>query len=1145
MSKEPARVRELEAELARAREEQAAFGDVLRAINDPAFDLQALFRRVAEHATRLCHGAYGALVYVREGAAFRFADGWSVDPTARTDEVREYQRQHPPDVSDPAASGMVARVVRARAPVIIADLMSDPEYPKEQLRLFADPHLCLLGVPLMSEGEVVGTLNIAKVKAAPFTEQEIDLARTFADQVVIAIQSARRLRETKDALERQTALAAVLRSIAGSPTEVRPVLDVIAENAIRFTGAHDVAIRLASGDKLELASHAGPMRTTNEIGEVPLDRSSAAGTAVLEQRTIHIPDVLGAEGDPYPEAQKRARLAGNRALLVVPLTREGSAIGVIIVRKTEPTPFDEKQIQLVETFADQAVIAIENVRLFNETKDALDQQTAVSKVLESISSSAFELDRVLRTIADSAGRLTAADTVVIDIVEGDELVMAVRAGPQIAPFHVEGNHFAIDDNTLAGRAIRTLHTQHQSDVRNDPRLPQTGPRTRLLVPIVRDGLAIGVLGVTHMDVRPFTPREIALVETFAKQAGIAMENVRLFNETKDALEQQTAVSEVLKTISRTVFELDPTLQTVVENAARLCDADVAWMSEWAGTGYTGVVRYGRTPELDRLIEGARQSHKGFVSVAERHRIGGLVYLERRTINVADIASDPDLAGSWTALDVGARSVLAVPVMSEGEPLAAIMLARVTVRPFSEREAQLVETFADQAAIAIKNVRLVNETKEALERQTAVSEVLKTISRTVFDLGPALQTVLENAGRLVDGDVAWMTQRIDDGTYLWAAKWADTPDLDRRAFGERMVNAAPIRPVDLTQGSFMSRIYASARTINETDVLALPEVLEQSPTVKLTGARSLVGVPVRTEGTVLGAFIVARMDVRPFTDREVQLVETFADQAAIAIQNVRLFNEIQEKSGALEIANRHKSEFLANMSHELRTPLNAIIGFSEVLLQGIFGEVNEKQREYLDDVLSSGKHLLSLINDILDLSKIEAGRMELELSTFSLADALESGMTIVQERATRHGITLSTIVPDDLPSIEADERKVKQILYNLLSNAVKFTPDGGRIEVRAGVEDGIVRIDVTDTGIGIAPEDQGKVFEEFQQVGRERSREGTGLGLTLTKRFVELHGGRIWVESVPGTGSTFTFTLPLDRRAVTASSVEEITPAPPP
>jgi len=329
---------------------------------------------------------------------------------------------------------------------------------------------------------------------------------------------------------------------------------------------------------------------------------------------------------------------------------------------------------------------------------------------------------------------------------------------------------------------------------------------------------------------------------------------------------------------------------------------------------------------------------------------------------------------------------------------------------------------------------------------------------------------------------------------------------------------------------MSLLYTERRTIALSDVEADPDLLDKSRVAKAVGARSIVGVPVLSEGDVLGAIVLARRAVRPFSEREVHVVETFADQAAIAIRNVRLFNEIQDKSRQLEIASRHKSEFLANMSHELRTPLNAIIGFSEVLLQGIFGDVNEKQREYLADVLGSGQHLLSLINDILDLSKIEAGRMDLELSTFRFRDALDSGLTIVRERAARHAIKLNAVVASDVGTLEADERKVKQILYNLLSNAVKFTPDGGRVDVSVRADNGDVRVEVRDTGIGVAREDQEQIFEEFRQVGRERSREGTGLGLTLTKRFVELHGGRIWLESTPGQGSTFTFTLPTRRAA---------------
>jgi signal transduction histidine kinase len=261
---------------------------------------------------------------------------------------------------------------------------------------------------------------------------------------------------------------------------------------------------------------------------------------------------------------------------------------------------------------------------------------------------------------------------------------------------------------------------------------------------------------------------------------------------------------------------------------------------------------------------------------------------------------------------------------------------------------------------------------------------------------------------------------------------------------------------------------------------------------------------------------------------VRLFETFADQAVIAIENVRLFNEIQDKSRQLELANKHKSDFLANMSHELRTPLNAIIGFSEVMLERLFGEVNEKQEEYLNDILSSGRHLLSLINDILDLAKIEAGRMELELGAFDVPQAIDNTLMLVRERAMRRGIVLERSVEPRLGEITGDERKVKQVLLNLLSNAVKFTPEGGRIEVRAVVADGTVEISVSDTGVGIDPEDHEAVFEEFRQVGSDYARrhEGTGLGLALARRFVELHGGRIWVKSQKGQGSTFTFAIPM-------------------
>jgi signal transduction histidine kinase len=345
------------------------------------------------------------------------------------------------------------------------------------------------------------------------------------------------------------------------------------------------------------------------------------------------------------------------------------------------------------------------------------------------------------------------------------------------------------------------------------------------------------------------------------------------------------------------------------------------------------------------------------------------------------------------------------------------------------------------------------------------------------------------------------------------------------------------PIYNARGLGVSRASVIGRAIIDRAILHIPDLASESETdlpealalQRILGHRTQLITPLMREGVAIGAILLARFEVRLFSDRQIELLKTFADQAVIAIENVRLFRELEMANRELAAASQHKSEFLANMSHELRTPLNAVIGFSEVLSEGMFGELNEKQQEYSQDIHASGQHLLSLINDILDLSKIEAGRMELELTDFHLPAAIENALVLVRERAGRRGIALESRIDERLWQIQADERKIRQVLLNLLSNAIKFTPEGGRIDVEARFRDATMEISVTDTGIGIGPEDQEAVFEEFRQVGRsDKKAEGTGLGLTLCRKFVELHGGRIWVKSQIGTGSTFTFTIPVRR-----------------
>ena len=928
--------------------------------------------------------------------------------------------------------------------------------------------------------------------------------------------------ELARAREQQAAVAAVMRSMSAAPADLDATLDAILHASTRLCQAPQGYIYVLDGDVYRIRRVVGIDEEFSRWATdqaIPVgDGGKATSRAAMLGKPLHIPDVLSDPEYTFAEAQRRGNF---RTILCVPLMRDGVAVAVISMWRTEQKPFTDDEIALVSTFADQALIAFENVRLFNETRESLERQTAISEILGVMSRSPEDVQPVLEVISRSARRYCGAEDAMLIVTEGDRIAASAHDG---GVGWVASDGMVLDRTLPATRAVLDAEMVRVADLQNSPEEwpvaraigVKYGIRTVVSVPLLHGGKALGSITLRRKVLTPFSDAEIALLRTFADQAVIALENVRLFRETKEALQQQRAISEILQVISSSPTNIQPVLDAIAESATTYAAAEDAAVM---------LLRDGH------LVPGA---HHGPIPMAvgvaiDRDSVSGRAIVEARTVHSADVLSGDEYPTSKRIGNPsGQRAVLATPLVRAGQALGAIVLRRSEPRAFSERQIQLTQTFADQAAIAIENVRLFNETKEALEQQTAMSDVLKTISRTVFDLDPTLRAVVENAARLAGADVAWMARRSGDSFMPpGSARWARTPELAAR-FDNTPAQLRPPRTASATGQSLMSRLIATGTTQNIADIQQDADLARLSPTVKATGARSVLGVAVRSKDAMLGAFVLARVEVDPFSDRDVRLAETFADQAAIAIENVTLFNEIQQKSRELEVANRHKSEFLANMSHELRTPLNAIIGFSEVLGQGIFGEVNAKQQEYLEDILSSGKHLLSLINDILDLSKIEAGRMELERSTFSLANALESGLTIVRERATRHGISLRSAVPDGLPEIEADERKVKQILYNLLSNAVKFTPDGGRVELRARVEEGDVRIDVADTGIGIAPDDQARVFEEFKQVGRERSREGTGLGLTLTRRFVELHGGRIWVESTPAKGSTFSFTLPLKR-----------------
>jgi signal transduction histidine kinase len=639
-----------------------------------------------------------------------------------------------------------------------------------------------------------------------------------------------------------------------------------------------------------------------------------------------------------------------------------------------------------------------------------------------------------------------------------------------------------------------------------------GFRSIIFAPLLAEGQGIGALWVGRLPAGAFSDKQIALLKTFADQAVIAIQNARLFNETKEALERQTATSEVLKVISQTRIDLQPVLDIVLRNARKLCGADRALIFQADADG-----KYVPTAvQVDGLADDVLEFYRRHPLTPDRGTAVGRALLERRTVHIPDAHADPEYR-SLHASALNFRTLLAVPMLRDGVAIGVLTAARLgEARPYTHKQIELVTTFADQAVIAIENVRLFNETTEALEQLKASAEILRVISSSVEDTKPVFDTILESCQRLFEGRFVGITTAEDDGAVHLAAYQGP----GRERFGAHF-------PIPLSAESGSGLAILERRVVHYPDTAAddVPQYARRG--TQLTGTKSVIFAPMLWEEKGIGAIFVGRDFVGPFSDKEIALLKTFADQAVIAIQNARLFREIKEKSTQLEIANRHKSEFLANMSHELRTPLNAIIGFTRIVMRRSREQLEPKQYENLEKILSSGQHLLQLINAILDLSKVEAGRVEVNAAEVALAPVLEQCVKTVEPLVKAPAVRLIRQFDGALPQVYQDEEKLRQIVINLLSNAVKFTQRGTvRVEAKANGESFAVA--VADTGVGIPPDKLEHVFEEFAQADASSTRVygGTGLGLTIARRLARLMGGDISVESSPGVGSTFTLKLPV-------------------
>ncbi len=1169
-------------DLTQSLEQQTATADVLQVISSSPGDLAPVFEAMLKNATRICEAKFGTL-YRFENAKFEVATVFGSTP-----EVTEAQKRR--GAFTPTAGTLLDRLMRTKEVAHTADYALEAA---QSLPARLGGARSTVAVPMLKEGLLIGAFAIYRQEPRPFTDKQIELLRNFAAQAVIAIENARLLNELRESLEQQTATADVLQVISSSPGALDPVFQTILDNATRICEARFGVLTLSDGDAFRVVSmHNAPAAYAELRRREPVMRPSgslALTQAVASRRAVQIAD---ATDDPAnrndPIRRSFIAATGARSFIVVPMLKERDVIGAINVYRTEVRPFSDKQIALLSNFAAQAVIAIENARLLSELRqrtedlsESLEQQTATSEVLKVISSSPGDLQPVFSTMLESAAHL--CDASFGNIFRWDDDVLRLVATYNTPPAFAEARiQLPLDprqDNPIADM-LTAKTVLHVDDLTADERYTNRrdtniiaavelgGVRTFLAVPMLRDNELIGALILYRQEVCPFSDKQIELVKNFAAQAVIAIENARLLNELhqrtadlSEALKQQTATSEVLKVISSAQGDLQSVFDAILENATRICEANFGNLTLYDGGVFRRVALCNGPPAW--TADQQREPRRTREQAPLLYRLADT----KAVVHVADVITE--VPNETINKFTGARSLLIVPMLRGDELVGGVGIYRQEVRPFSDEQIALLKSFAAQAVIAIENARLLNELRESLEQQTATAEVLQVISGSLGELQPVFQAMLQNATRICEANFGTLYLREGDGVRLVAAYNVPPAFAEARAQG-------PIYPAF---ESALGQALRTKQTAHVADVAATQSYLKRHPVtvqaVEVGGVRTTVSVPLLKDNELVGLIGIYRQEVRPFTEKQVGLLTSFAAQAVIAIENTRLLNELQQRTEDLSkslhdlqtaqdrLVQTQKlaslGQLTAGIAHEIKNPLNFVNNFSELSMELIdelqeavgsikgddkivreITELANTLHENLNKIGQHGKRADSIVKNMLLHSREGSGEQRKVDINALVEESLNLAYHGARAEKQSFNVTLERSFDPEAGDAELYPQEISRALLNFISNGFYAAT---KRSAEAGSDDNepllvattrnlgnSVEIRIRDNGTGIPREVREKIFNPFFTT--KPAGEGTGLGLSICHDIiVKQHAGSIEVDSTPGEFTEIRIVLP---RAAPAS-----------